>query len=50
MSKTRCSQFRGLGSISGQRTRSGVPQLRVRKLKLRILAAARKIKDPVCHN
>ena len=50
MSKTRCSQFRALGSISGQRTRSGVPQLRVQKLKLKILPAAKKIKDPVCRN
>ena len=37
-------------SISGQGTRSHMPQLRVSMLQLKILHASTKIKDPLCYN
>ena len=39
-----------LGSITGQETRSRVPQLRVLTLPLKILHASVKSEDPTCYN
>ena len=40
----------GLSSIPSQGTRSYIPQLRVHTLQLKILNAAIKMEDTVCHN
>ena len=51
VAKTPCSQGRGPGcSISGQGTRSYMPQLRVYMLNLKILHATVKVEDPACFN
>ena len=42
MAKTWHSQYRGLGSIPGQGTRSHMPELRVQMPKLKILYATTK--------
>ena len=39
----------GPSSIPGQESRSYMLQQRVRMLQLKILSAARKTEDPVCH-
>ena len=39
-----------LGSITGQETRSRMPQLRVLTLPLKILHASAKSEDPTCHS
>ena len=50
VAKTPYPQWRGLGSIPGQGTRSLMPQLRVHKPSLKIPHAAMKIENPTCQN
>ena len=55
VAKTLCSQWRGLGSILGQGTRSHMPELRVHMprfclTQLKILSDTMKIKGPTNHS
>ena len=50
VAKTPCFQSGGPGLISGLGTRSHMPLLQLKILQLKILLAAVKTEDAVCHN